>query len=87
MLDHILRIDRVLRQPLGHVLLLGASGAGKTVMTRFIAWLNGLSIFQVAIPKNGMIQNAIQHHLRLHFLSHYCINCRIFARSSVHDCL
>jgi dynein heavy chain 1 len=52
MLDHILRIDRVLRQPLGHVLLLGASGAGKTVMTRFVAWLNGLSIFQVKNTNN-----------------------------------
>ena len=28
-LEHILRIDRVLRQPLGHLLLVGASGAGK----------------------------------------------------------
>eukprot|EP00493_Phyllostaurus_siculus_P027181 UN27527 len=32
-LDHILRIDRVLRQPLGHLLLVGASGAGKTVLS------------------------------------------------------
>ena len=27
LLDHILRIDRVLRQPLGHLLMVGASGA------------------------------------------------------------
>ena len=31
-LDHVLRIDRVLRQPLGHLLLVGESGAGKTVL-------------------------------------------------------
>ena len=28
-LDHILRIDRVLRQPMGHLLLVGDSGAGE----------------------------------------------------------
>ena len=33
--DHIVRIDRVLRQPLGHLLLVGASGAGKTIVTKF----------------------------------------------------
>jgi dynein heavy chain 1 len=47
MLDHVLRIDRVLKQPMGHSLLVGASGAGKTVMTKFVAWLNGLSVFQI----------------------------------------
>lgn len=38
-LDHILRIDRVLRQPLGHLLLVGASGVGKTTLTRFVSWM------------------------------------------------
>jgi dynein heavy chain 1 len=46
-LDHVLRIDRVLRQPLGHVLLIGASGSGKTVLSRFVAWHNGYSVFQI----------------------------------------
>lgn len=43
-LDHILRIDRVLRQPLGHLLLVGASGVGKTTLTRFVSWMNNLSV-------------------------------------------
>ena len=34
-LEHVLRIDRVLRQPMGHLLLAGDSGAGKTVLVRF----------------------------------------------------
>lgn len=51
-LDHVLRIDRVLKQPSGHALLAGASGAGKTVLSRFTAWMNGLSIFQIKIHKN-----------------------------------
>eukprot|EP00979_Chaetoceros_neogracilis_P014654 scaffold4802_cov267-Chaetoceros_neogracile.AAC.39 len=46
-LDHILRIDRVLRQPMGHCLLVGDSGAGKTVLSKFVSWMNGLSIFQI----------------------------------------
>ncbi|KNC81233.1 hypothetical protein SARC_06434, partial [Sphaeroforma arctica JP610] len=48
-LDHVLRIDRVFRQPQGHLLLIGVSGSGKTTLTRFVAWINGLSIFQVKV--------------------------------------
>ena len=44
-LDHICRIDRVLRQPLGHLLLVGVSGVGKTTLSRFVSWLNNLSVF------------------------------------------
>lgn len=46
-LDHALRIDRVFRQPQGHALLIGVSGAGKTTLARFVAWMNGLSVFQI----------------------------------------
>eukprot|EP00586_Coscinodiscus_wailesii_P014222 CAMPEP_0172510176 /NCGR_PEP_ID=MMETSP1066-20121228/226876_1 /TAXON_ID=671091 /ORGANISM="Coscinodiscus wailesii, Strain CCMP2513" /LENGTH=4214 /DNA_ID=CAMNT_0013289037 /DNA_START=123 /DNA_END=12767 /DNA_ORIENTATION=+ len=46
-LEHILRIDRVIRQPMGHCLLVGDSGAGKTVLSKFVSWMNGLSIFQI----------------------------------------
>ena len=44
-LDHIVRIDRVLRQPLGHLLLVGASGVGKTTLTRFVSWMQDLDVF------------------------------------------
>jgi dynein heavy chain 1 len=50
-LEHVLRIDRILKQNQGHMLLVGASGAGKTVLTRFVCWLNGLSVFQVKVHK------------------------------------
>lgn len=54
-LDHILRIDRVLRQPMGHLLLVGDSGAGKTVLSKFVSWMNGLNIFQIkAHSRYGM---------------------------------
>lgn len=48
-LDHVLRIDRIFRQPQGHVLLIGVSGAGKTTLSRFVAWMNGLSVFQIKV--------------------------------------
>ncbi|KAK9459211.1 dynein heavy chain, N-terminal region 1-domain-containing protein [Lipomyces oligophaga] len=46
-LDHILRIDRVFKQPQGHMILIGISGSGKTTLTRFVAWMNGLRVFQI----------------------------------------
>ena len=36
MLDHVLRIDRIYRQPQGHLLLIGTSGSGKTTLSRFV---------------------------------------------------
>eukprot|EP00463_Aulacantha_scolymantha_P006667 TRINITY_DN874_c0_g1_i1.p1 TRINITY_DN874_c0_g1~~TRINITY_DN874_c0_g1_i1.p1 ORF type:complete len:366 (+),score=68.80 TRINITY_DN874_c0_g1_i1:174-1271(+) len=51
-LEHILRIDRVLRQRLGHLLLVGASGSGKTVLSKFVSWMNGMNVFQIKVHKN-----------------------------------
>ncbi|KAM9964742.1 hypothetical protein ACTFIW_004524 [Dictyostelium discoideum] len=51
-LDHILRIDRVFRQPQGHALLIGVSGGGKSVLSRFVAWMNGLSIYTIKVNNN-----------------------------------
>eukprot|EP00040_Diaphanoeca_grandis_P036231 m.230237 g.230237 ORF g.230237 m.230237 type:complete len:4579 (-) comp33576_c0_seq1:2736-16472(-) len=48
-LDHVLRIDRVFKQNQGHVLMIGISGSGKTTLSRFVAWMNGLSVFQVKV--------------------------------------
>ena len=48
-LDHVLRIDRVFRQPQGHVILIGVSGSGKTTLSRFVAWMNGLKVFQIRV--------------------------------------
>ncbi|KAH8923510.1 hypothetical protein BT69DRAFT_1319504 [Atractiella rhizophila] len=48
-LDHVLRIDRAFRQVQGHMLLIGVSGSGKTTLSRFVAWMNGLSVFQIKV--------------------------------------
>ncbi|KAF4126868.1 dynein heavy chain 1, cytosolic [Geosmithia morbida] len=48
-LDHVLCIDRVFRQPQGHLILIGVSGSGKTTLSRFVAWMNGLRVFQIKV--------------------------------------
>ncbi|KAI0132222.1 dynein heavy chain, N-terminal region 1-domain-containing protein [Xylariales sp. AK1849] len=48
-LEHVLRIDRVFRQPQGHLILIGVSGSGKTTLSRFVAWMNGLKVFQLKV--------------------------------------
>ncbi|OAF63790.1 hypothetical protein A3Q56_08505, partial [Intoshia linei] len=57
LLDQVLRIDRVFRQSQGHILMIGVSGCGKTTLTRFIAWMNGLSVFDVQVHSNYTINN------------------------------
>lgn len=47
-LDVATSIDRVLRQRQGHVLMIGVSGSGRATLTRFVAWLNGLSVYTIA---------------------------------------
>ena len=56
-LDHVLRIDRIFRQPQGHLLLIGVSGAGKTTLSRFVAWMNGLSVVQVKVRSLAFREN------------------------------
>jgi len=50
-LDHVLRIDRIFKQNQGHLLLIGVSGAGKTTLSRFVAWINGLTVFQIKVHR------------------------------------
>lgn len=42
---------RIFRQPQGHLLLIGVSGAGKTTLSRFVAWMNGLSVYQIKVGR------------------------------------
>lgn len=56
-LDHILRIDRVFRQTQGHLLLIGISGSGKSTLTRFVSWMNGITVFQPAMHSKYSISD------------------------------
>lgn len=62
-LDHVLRIDRVFRQPQGHVLLIGVSGSEKTTLPRFVAWINDLHVFQIKVH-NKYTSNDFDEDLR-----------------------
>lgn len=56
-LDHCLRIDRVLRNPQGHMILVGPCTSGKTTITKFVAWINGLSVVQLSVYRNFSIDD------------------------------
>lgn len=56
-LEHVLCIDPVLRNPMGHLLLVGESGTGKAVLSRFVSWINSLSVFQVKASRKYTITN------------------------------
>ena len=47
--DHLIRIDRIVRQPQGHLLLLRVSGAGKTTLSRFVTWGDDRTVFQIRV--------------------------------------
>ena len=46
-LTHLTRIERILCNPLGHAVLMGAPGTGKKTLARFAAWMLCMDIHQV----------------------------------------
>ena len=56
-LDHVLRIDRILRQPQGHLRHIGVSGACKTMSSRFVAWMNSLTVSQIKVHNKYSSKN------------------------------
>lgn len=57
LLDHSLRIDRVLRQPQGHMILVGPCTSGKTTLAKFVAWINGLKIIQLNVSRKYTLED------------------------------
>lgn len=69
-----MRIDRVFRQPQGHALLIGVSGGGKTVLSRFVAWMNGLSIFTIKVNNKYAAQDFdddLRHVMKVRYLFNF----------------
>ncbi|CCH41669.1 Cytoplasmic dynein 1 heavy chain 1 [Wickerhamomyces ciferrii] len=54
--DHILRIDRVLKQPQGHLILVGPSNTGKSSLTKFVSWINGFKVVQLGVSRNYTLE-------------------------------
>jgi len=75
-LEHILRIDRILKQPLGHALLVGTSGSGKTILSRFVAWMNNMQACQIKVHKN-YTSTDFDKDLRAMLLRAGCKNTKI----------
>lgn len=46
-LTHLTRLERILSQPLGHAVLMGAPGTGKKTLARFAAWMLSTEVHQV----------------------------------------
>lgn len=57
MIETILKIDRVIKQPVGHLLLVGLSGVGKGLISRFVGWLNNYEVYEISTHRRYTLQD------------------------------
>tara|TARA_B110000285_G_C15112235_1_gene611833 strand:+ start:1131 stop:2204 length:1074 start_codon:yes stop_codon:yes gene_type:complete len=62
-LEHILRIGRVLKQPRGHIMLIGVGGSGKQSLLRLISFMREMAYNNIELTKGyGIVQ--FQEHMK-----------------------
>jgi len=55
--DHVCRIHRVIRAPLGNALLLGVGGSGRQSLTRLSTFCANYKCFQIEVIKGYSMNN------------------------------
>jgi dynein heavy chain len=55
--DHVSRIARMLRNPLGNALLLGVGGSGRQSLSRLATFMSAYKLFQIEVVKGYGMQN------------------------------
>jgi dynein heavy chain len=55
--DHVSRIERVIRQPLGNSLLLGVGGSGRQSLSRLATFIANYKLYQIEVVKGYGMSN------------------------------
>ena len=58
--EHVLRIGRCLKQPRGHIMLIGVGGSGKQSLLKLCSYMRSMEFRQIEITKGYNIDNFLE---------------------------